>query len=391
VIASSDRNFRKRATSFEVHDLSLIIGDLSEGGAQRVVCNLASAWVRTGRRVAVVTLAGPQRDFFQLDPGVTRIALDVAGRSAGPVSGLHANLRRVRALRQVLRQIAAPVAVAFAGSTNVLTVLAAWGLGTRLVISERNDPAKQSLGRPWNFLRKFLYRRADLVTANSHAALDTLSSYVPRERLAHVPNPVVFPTPLPSRVVEPLILNVGRLHEQKAQDVLMTAFAEVADEVPGWRLEILGTGGLDTELRKQITALQLSNRVLMVGQVDPWPHYARAAVFALPSRFEGTPNSLLEAMSFGIPPIVSNAAGGALEYVEHGVNGLVVPVDDAEALAAAIRELVNDSEFRERLGLAARDRVAACSMESALMAWDATLQLPSVQPWSQEAANNATT
>ena len=358
------------------HDVSLIISDLSAGGAQRVVSTLAAAWANAGRRVAVITLAKQKRDYFVLAPSVTRIALGRMGESSGVIAGVISNIQRMRALRQALRECEAPVAIAFVGATNILAVLASCGLPIRLVISERNDPARQSLGRVWDLLRRSLYRYADLVTANSHNAIETLSKFVPTERLAHVMNPVSLPEPLPDRIEKSIILNVGRLHPQKAQDTLIAAFAAVASEVSGWRLELLGNGDLEAELRLQASALGVGDRVEIAGRIDPWPYYAHAAIFALPSRFEGTPNALLEAMSLGVPPIVSDAAGGALNFVEHQVTGLVVPVDNVVALAAALRELVNDETLRKKLGQAARDRVAECTPQSALPAWDTLLGLP---------------
>lgn len=95
----------------------------------------------------------------------------------------------------------------------------------------------------------------------------------------------------------------------------------------------------------------------------------------LPSRLEGTPNALLEAMSCGLPVIVSNGAPGLLELVEDGVTGLVVPVNDAAALAAALRRLASDGELRSRLGEAARARVSEHALPRAMAAWESIVGL----------------
>jgi glycosyltransferase involved in cell wall biosynthesis len=108
---------------------------------------------------------------------------------------------------------------------------------------------------------------------------------------------------------------------------------------------------------------------------DPHAFYHAANFFVLPSRVEGTPNALLEAMSCGLPVIVSDGAPGPLELVEDGVTGLVVPVNDAAALAAALRRLASDGELRSRLGEAARARVSEYDLPRALAAWESVVGL----------------
>jgi len=244
------------------------------------------------------------------------------------------------------------------------------------VISERNDPARQSLGSPaWDRLRRLCYRFADVTTANSHGAMATLASFVPKRRLAYVPNPV----PRPPQVVpagddHPTVLSVGRLTRQKAHDVLLAAFAAVAAKHPAWRLHIAGTGELGDGLRAQAESLGLAERVSWLGAVaDPYPYYYGAELFCLPSRFEGTPNAVLEAMSCGLPVVVSDRSGGAQDVVVDGESGLVVPADDSRALAAALDRLMGDAALRRRLGDNARARLAPHAPTAALAAWDDVL------------------
>jgi glycosyltransferase involved in cell wall biosynthesis len=162
----------------------------------------------------------------------------------------------------------------------------------------------------------------------------------------------------------------------KAHDVLLDAFARAGDSVKDWRLVIVGEGRLQTVLRKQAEHLGLSARVDWLGVVrDIEGVYRTAVVFALPSRVEGTPNALLEAMSFGLPVVVSDGAPGLLEIVEHEVTGLVVPVDNPAELAAALSRLASDAELRRRLGAAARERVREYDLPRALATWESVIGL----------------
>jgi len=359
-------------------DLALAISDLKSGGAQRVVTLLANHWAAQGRRVVVITQAGPEHDFFRLDSRVRRIVAGGLGASPDGLRRLRNNLKGIALLRKALVAAGAPVAVAFVGRTAIRAVLAAQALPIRLIVAERNDPSRQRLGPPWDLLRRLLYRRAHLVTANSRAAVAALAAFVPRRKLAFAPNPLPPPPPGPPAAhAGRLFLAVGRLHRQKAYDVLLEAFARIAGEFPDWRLVALGEGEERAALEAQSARLGLAGRVDWLGQLDdPWPWLRAADVFVLPSRYEGTPNALLEAMSCGLAPIVSDATAGALDHVADGASGLVVPVEDAGALAAAMRRLAAGPELRARLGAAAQRRVAELSFERAAATWERLLGLP---------------
>ena len=358
------------------NELAIVVSDLSSGGAQRVVTTLANHWAAAGRAVAVITLADDKTDYFELNPRVERLIVGGVGPSRSIIGAVKGNLRRIQELRQTLVRANAPTVAAFIGATNVLTVMAAKRLGMKVVISERNDPARQSLGRIWDLLRRMFYRRADLVTANSQSAISTLSGYIGNKKLRLVHNPIFSPDPLPPRTLEPLILSVGRLVHQKAQDVLLDAFAAIANEAPDWKLAIVGEGPDEQALRDRAIALGIAGRVTFAGRADPWPWYARAKIFALPSRYEGTSNALLEAMAVGIPPVISDTSGGGLDVVTDGASGVITPVNDPSALAHAFRKLIADPEMRHRMGVAAADSMGVFSLEVVAAQWESILELP---------------
>jgi len=350
-------------------DAVFVIEGLGGGGAQHVLTALANHWAKGGRRIAVITLSGPERDAFPLDTAVRRIVIGGAEMSANPLAALVANIRRLRALRRALRESGAPVAVGFVGSTNVLLVLAALGLRLRVVVAERNDPARQKLPGPWDRLRRLVYPLADAVTANSVGALDSLARFVPKAKLAVVPNPLrQAPSSSAAAKDRPTLLAVGRLHPQKGFDVLLEAFAKARVGREDWRLVVLGEGVQERSLKEQARRLGVDAAVEWKGFVaDPFPWYRAADVFVLPSRFEGTSNALLEAMSCGLAVAASDAAG---ENVVDERTGLVTPADDVPALAAALARLMDDPALRHRLGEAARAQVSAQSGEQAFAAWE---------------------
>jgi len=358
-------------------DIAFVISHLGSGGAQRVLVTLANSWVRKRRKVSVITFAERDQDFFALDPAVKRIVIGDAGTSRSLPGRLIQNIRRIIALRKALQKADAKIIMSFIAATNVLVILAAFGLSSRVIISERNDPARQSFGWIWDSLRRLLYRYADLATANSQGAVETMRAYVPGQKLAVVPSPLV----VPSRIIlrektRSTILTVGRLTHQKACDVLLEAFARISSHAPDWRLAIVGDGDLAGTLRTQAHELGISDYVDWHGRVrDPFLYYTAADIFVLVSRYEGIPNALLEAMGCGLPVIVSDASPGPLEYVKHGITGLVVPVDNAPALLIALEWLINNPQLRCQLGEAARARVAECKLPTVLVIWEEVLGL----------------
>jgi len=357
----------------------MVISDLDGGGAQRVVVTLANAWARVGIRVCIITLADGDKDKYTLHADVTRLCLGQVGDSHSVPAALVANVRRVMALRTALRRAAAPTVISFIAITNILTILASLRLHVRLVISERNDPRRQPLGWPWEMMRRRLYRWADLITANSQGVVESLREFVPAGKISFLPNPVILPiVEQNQRSQGRVILSVGQLSYQKAHDVLLRAVAQIFREVPDWRLIIVGEGSCETSLKSLATALNISDRVEWVGWTSEVNrYYAQAEIFALPSRFEGTPNVLLEAMSFGLPPIVTDASPGPVEYIQDDHNGLVVPSENPDAFAAALRRLIGNQKLRCKFGAAARERVSASRVDAVIHIWNSVLQLSS--------------
>jgi GalNAc-alpha-(1->4)-GalNAc-alpha-(1->3)-diNAcBac-PP-undecaprenol alpha-1,4-N-acetyl-D-galactosaminyltransferase len=284
-------------------------------------------------------------------------------------------MRRISRLRRALRVSGAKVVVSFVGATNILTILASLGMGKRVIISERNDPARQSLGRAWDLLRRWLYRFADVVTANSRAALATLGGFVPAHKLALVPNPLPQIAAGNASARERIILAVGRLHAQKGFDVLLPAFATSRARHDGWRLVVLGEGPQRAALQRQAEQLGIADAVDFRGfDVDPFSWYRRAGLFVLPSRHEGMPNALLEAVAAGAPAVVSDACAGAFDVLQAERSRLVFRSEDSAGLATAIDRLAADAGLREQVAAAARAQVLLQHAPGTVMAaWEAVL------------------
>ena len=286
---------------------------------------------------------------------------------------------RFRQLRRQFRSQRPHRVLALLTRTNITCCCAAWDLPIHLVVSERNDPSLQLLPEVWQRLRPLAYRRADVVTANTAGVLAALESMGAWERLALLPNPLPgAPAPAlgsgPSNATG--FITVARLVPQKGLDVLIEALPRLSGAAAAWPVTLVGDGPERDRLQAQAKDLGVSDQLRCLGfRSDPERFLAEAAVFVLPSRFEGMPNALLEAMAAGLAVIVTDASPGPLEVVEPGVSGLVVPSDDPVALAAAMESLASDPDRCRRMGDAARARIASLDWPQLEPLWRSILAL----------------
>ncbi|HEY0941093.1 MAG TPA: glycosyltransferase family 4 protein [Steroidobacter sp.] len=331
--------------------LLLVIGSLSGGGAERQMSNIANYWASKGFDVTLATWTGPQvSDFYELDPAVRRVHLDVESRPGEWFAITRTSLRRVLKLRRLLHSARPNAVLSFVTESNVLTVLAHTGLKSRLVVSERIHPGMHSaLPWTWKLLRKLVYRWSDAVIAQTREAARWIDLNCGATALV-IPN-ALRPLPDAHEQRQPLILAVGRLVRQKGFDLLLQAFSRIAADFADWNVTIIGDGVEQSRLMSLSRQLQLGERVTFVGQVrnvEDW--MARAGIVVQPSRFEGFPNVVLESMGMGAAVVSSDCASGPADLIEDGVNGRLVPVEDIDALSRAITELISQPALRERLG-----------------------------------------
>jgi len=220
------------------------------------------------------------------------------------------------------------VIVSFTDRTNVLTLLAARGLDVPVVVSERIDPRRHSIGSAWNMLRRLTYPSASALVVQTHAVREWATDLVAAPRVAVIPNPLRPASgPIASASGRAYVITaIGRLVPQKGFDVLIRAFAMLAEDYPAWSLTIHGEGPERTALESLAATLAVSDRVSLPGRTNDSARVLNASsIFALPSRYEGFPMVLLEALSCGCACIASGCDSGPAEVVTNRPSGLLVP------------------------------------------------------------------
>lgn len=360
----------------------VFISSLSCGGAERVTFNLLDYWSKKGWSITLVTLSGPESDFYNWPASVRRISLNLLRESPNILAGLVNTARRVVALRRVLREATPDISLAMMDKNNILLALATLGIKRGYIIgSERSHPPMSPLGCAWEWLRRHTYRRLDAVVALTRPSAEWLCQHASARRVSVIPNPVSYPLPSlapflapPERGQPPgerRLLAVGRLVVQKGFDLLITAFQKLAARFSDWRLFILGEGPLRGALARQIEEAGLQGRIFLpgrVGNVGDW--YCAADLYVMSSRFEGFPNTLVEAMAHGLPAVSFDCDTGPGDIIRHEFDGLLVAAGDVDGLAQALSRLMGDDDLRQiyaSRAVEARDRF---SMERIASMWE---------------------
>lgn len=357
-------------------DVLFVISDMQGGGAQRVLSIIMHELVKQGYSIALLTLKNASQDMYNIPSTISRYTLNDQCRSASLMGKCFNNIFRLLSIRHKIQGISPKLVFSFIFTTNILVLLATLGLKQKVIISERNDPSRQTEGWVWDKLRTFLYKHADKVTANSAAAVSSLSQYVPLSKLHYLPNPILLNHRIRSEVSGKKIVAVGRLHPQKALNLLISAFAAIHKIHPDWQLYIVGNGPEEDSLKKLVEEYGIVSSVYWVGFTKEPEHYYQACdIFVLPSIYEGTSNALLEAMAHGLPIIVSDSLVGIREFIHHGDNALYFRSGNEMDLKQQLIKLITNDALRKRLANRAYQTVQLFDIKNILPAWKQLITL----------------
>lgn len=317
----------------------LIIGALSFGGAERVICNIANKLAEIGDEVVLIAVHN-RESAYSIDKRV-RVINGLSGKRP---------LSKLIALRKILKKEKPRATLSFLTHINLFAILATLGVDTKLVISERNDPAREPKNLVRRLMRKCLYPLSDGFVFQTEQAKDFFSKYI-QDRSTVIPNPVFVDAVERPKTRKKKIINVGRLVHQKRQDDLIRTFKIINEIFPEYTLDIFGEGPEKENLNSLIKKLKLEHAVSLKGSVkDLHDQIKDASIFVLTSEFEGMPNALMEAMSLGIPCISTDCpVGGPRELIRHMENGLLVPVSDKEELVKAMEFLIKDKQMQDKI------------------------------------------
>lgn len=344
----------------------IIISNSGVGGAQRVAMHLTK-WLCTqpNCEAKLIGLQHTQAKTY-----------DMSELNYDEICSKHI----IAQLRKKIQQFQPDIVVSMGVPMVIYTAPACWRLGVKHIVSERNDPSHFAGRTSVRILAHLLMRTANGFVFQTK---DAQRFY----RMHEGTKSTVIPNPIAVHQNEKIeawhgerekrIVSVGRLNKQKNHLLLIDAFSEIAEAYPEYKLYIYGDGKERAELEDRIGELNLIERVRLPGIIENvYEHTYKASAFVMSSDFEGMPNALMEALSYGIPCISTDCpCYGPRELIKSGENGYLVPVGDKTALKQRIIEIITSNELQKMLSRNAQKIIETHNIENVCLKWFNYLKL----------------
>ena len=356
----------------KVRKIMFHLNSMGKGGAERVVSLLANEFVKNGTEVVVATEWYSEEE-YDLEPQVKRIHAGLS-ETDEKASRIAKQWIRIRNLRTVLLQENPDVLISFCVKANYRAMMASAGTGIPVIVSVRNDPKIDYVGKVNNLMNKLFLNRAAGCVFQTEEAQEFFDEVLQKKS-------VIICNPINEKYLETAriktakkIVCVGRLVAQKNQMLLVNSFEKILEKYPDYHLYLYGDGSDDEckeELLQYVAAGNLKDKIHFMGlsstlEID----MADAAMFVLPSNYEGMPNALMEAMALGLPVISTDCpCGGSRYWIEPGVTGQLVPVKDVDAMAKAIEYYIQNPQKADEMGAKARERLKEATMDKVFEQW----------------------
>lgn len=337
------------------------LASLGSGGAERVVSLLADKMAEQGHQIQILCLKFNDV-YYQTSEKIKVVLVKQHIRN---------NVSELFWLRRYVKKENPDVVIAFTEGVYCFTICALLGSGIPIIASERLDPAAMSATR--KILKRIFLPYVDWLVVQTKKIKEYFPPKIQR-KTSIIYNPVneeVFNTPsnISCLQKENRIISVARLYPQKNQQMMIRAFAHIADQYPDWKLVIFGEGPLREELESLVESLGMKDRVLLPGRTEHViDELRKSKIFCLSSDYEGMSNSMIEAICVGLP-IVSTNVSGTNEFVHNNINGFVVDVNDIDSLSSKLSFLIRSENQRNIMADNNKKMASSFCMASILNNW----------------------
>ncbi|PZQ45828.1 MAG: hypothetical protein DI551_06325 [Micavibrio aeruginosavorus] len=343
------------------------------GGAESILCQVASRIAENGNNVTLYSMDDEQAQSFY--PLSSRVKWKKTGilKQQKPM-GLFAFFKIILRMRHEMLREKPDIVIAFMHSMFVPLSFSLIGTSIPIIASEHIIP-KHYKKTPHEFflllLSSFFVEKITVMTSQVKKLYPALT----QSKIVIIPNPVKFYVEVANKR-KPVILNVGRLNEQKDQETLIRAFAKIAEKYPEWLLRIVGEGNLRPKLETIIQDYGLENRIVLPGvNKDMQSEYENASIFATSSLYESFGLATAEALSAAIPCIGFADCIGTNEIIHHEFNGLLVDGKDrVSSLSDAMDRLMASSSLRESYGRNGPQSVEKFGLAQTMAAWEILIE-----------------
>ncbi|MCR5672055.1 MAG: glycosyltransferase [Butyrivibrio sp.] len=376
--------------------IAMYIGSLTKGGAERVMVNLAEFFYEQGYKVTFVTTYLSENEYEVKHAAWKRVPAGAPGGVlvmdtdenpawVDPMGGEKDGIDRVfsallkdeqkgraynlqmrhKKLRNIWKELHPDLILSFIGKNNIMAISTAAGLGIPVVVSVRSNPDREYASLSMRTSMYATFGKAAGIVVQSKGAKERLPKFLQDKCmiLQNSLNPsFIRPRYLGER--EKKIVMVARLDENKNQAMVMEAFKDVRERgFKDYTLALYGDGPDRMKLQHLAVKLGIEKNVEFKGNVQHVAeHIEKASMFILASNQEGMPNSLIEALSLGLPCISTDCpCGGPRELINSGENGLLVPVGDKKKMTDAMLRILSDKDLSDRFSIEAVKIQGKCS------------------------------
>lgn len=377
----------------KIRKIMFHLNSLGKGGAERVVSLLSNEFVKNNIEVTIATEWFSDEE-YEVHPKVKRIHAGLSEKEES-ASRIAKQWYRIRNLRKVLLEEKPQVMISFCVKANYRAMMASMGTGIPVIVSVRNDPKIDYVGTANSIMNRLFLNRAAGCVFQTEEAKEFFDEVL-QKKSTIICNPVNEKY-LHSKRVEckKKIVCVGRLVAQKNQMLLVNAFEEILKKYPDYHLYLYGDGS-DDECKEELLQY-VENKTMEIGKdtgeenlsleekkvlrLKEYVHFmglsntleidlADAAMFVLPSNYEGMPNALMEAMALGLPVISTDCpCGGSRYWIQDKVNGQLTPVRDVEAMAGAMEYYIKNSQEATEMGRKAKECLRDATMDRVYRKW----------------------
>ena len=361
--------------TIEKKKLVFYLGSLAKGGAERVVTNLAEYFNREKWEVSIVTKLRAE-DEYEISDGIRRVIADIEGEEISNSRIKNLN-RRIKKLRGIFKDLNPDIVVSMIGKNNFMAIRAAKKLKIPVVVSVRSAPEREYKSRSMSLLVNPMFKRAAGVVLQTQDAKSYFKPAVQKKA-------VILPNSLKTQFIKPYydgvrnnrIVTVGRLDDNKNQIMLIKAFEKIAEEFQQVELALYGDGPSRKKWEDYVKGSPFAQRIHFMGLADEiYNKIDHDRIFVLPSIMEGMPNALIEAMALGLAVVSTDCpCGGPKDLLGQNENGLLVPVNDVDAMADALRKILKDEELEKKFGRKAYEKAQEMNPDKVNLMWQEYLE-----------------
>jgi GalNAc-alpha-(1->4)-GalNAc-alpha-(1->3)-diNAcBac-PP-undecaprenol alpha-1,4-N-acetyl-D-galactosaminyltransferase len=328
--------------------ICLIISTLSSGGAERNASLLANFFSKKNL-VSIVTFQKKESNYYNLSKKIKLFNLDLLSSSNNIFFKILNFIKRLYALNQKLKKIKPDVVISFLETMNITVLISTLFIKNIKIriISDRNNPEKSERPLLLLILKFIFYQFCNYLVLQTNSIKKNYK-FINKSKIKIIQNTISEQIVFKKRYkIKSKIrfISVGRLENQKGYDILLRALASLKKKKLNFVCDIYGVGSQYYYIKNLILILKLKNNVFLKGtKKNILKLYHNYDFYILSSRYEGFPNSLLEAMNSGIVSISSDCDYGPAEIIKNNKNGIIFQKDNFNDLSNKILELLNDKK-----------------------------------------------